>query len=436
MKHRTIKINYLTRVEGEGALYIRLRNREVQRVELRIFEPPRFFEAFLRGRPPQDAPDITSRICGICPVAYQMSAVQAVEAAMGVEVSRDVRLLRQLLYCGEWIASHALHVHMLQAPDFLGFPDAVTMAAQHRIAVERGLALKSLGNRIMTVVGGRDIHPINVCIGGFYRAPQTKELRALRDLIKIAKDQALATIRWVQAFEYPDFACAGELVSLRHQQEYPILDGELCSSGGLLTRVDAFEEQFIEEHVPYSTALQCVIKGGGVYLTGPLARFFHNHERLSPEAAAAASEAGLGPNERNPYKSIIIRCVEILHACDLALDIITEYSPPSLPTKGKPMLEPSARVGRSCTEAPRGVLYHRYTISEQGEIAEAKIIPPTSQNQGAIEADLRTLVGDNLDVDDECLRFLCEKAIRNYDPCISCATHFLDLRVERSVESL
>lgn len=431
MTVRTIKVDYLARVEGEGAFYVRIHNCQVEQVELRIFEPPRFFEAFLRGRSSLEAADITARICGICPVAYQMSAVQAVEAALAVSVSPSVRALRQLLYCGEWIASHALHIHMLQAPDFLGFVDAVAMAAQHRDALERGLALKTLGNHIMSLVGGRDIHPINVCVGGFFRAPQLAELRSLVEPLKQAKDQALASLRWVQTFEYPDFVCSAELLALKHRQEYPILDGELYTSGGLQIPVDTFEDQLIEGHVPYSTALHCVLPGGGVYLTGPLARFFHNRERLCPDATEAAELAQLGVKECNPYKSIIIRCVEIIHACDVALKMISEYTPPPARPKLGVMQLDSVKIGRSYTEAPRGVLYHRYSIDQRAEILEAKIVPPTSQNQGAIEADLRTLVGHHLEADDATLRALCEKAIRNYDPCISCASHFLDLRVER-----
>jgi coenzyme F420-reducing hydrogenase alpha subunit len=428
-KTRTIKVDYLARVEGEGSLVVKIHGGRVVETQLKIFEPPRFFEAFLRGRGFLEAPDITARICGICPVAYQMSAVHAMEDAMGVAVDGQIRELRRLLYCGEWIESHALHIYMLHAPDFLGYPDAITMARDHPAIVQRGLALKKAGNEIVSLLGGREIHPINVRVGGFYRVPTRRELEPLSERLKSARDLAMETVRWVAGLPFPAFEQDYSFVALQHAREYPFNEGRIVSSTGLDIIAQQYEEHFQEEHAPHSNALQSTMRGGGAYFVGPMARYSLNFDRLSPVAQDAARAAGLLPVCRNPFQSIIVRSVEVLYACDEALRIIAAYEPPERPfVQG----EPRASTGYGCTEAPRGLLYHRYQIAADGTILDAKIVPPTSQNQKRIEQDLFELVQQHLHVSDENLTWTCEQAIRNYDPCISCATHFLDMRVERT----
>lgn len=426
---RTIRVDSLARVEGEGALTLDVRGDELVDARLEIFEPPRFFEAMLRGRSFAEAPDITARICGICPVAYQMSAVHAVEDAFGVEVSPEIRGLRRLLYCGEWIESHALHVFLLHAPDFLGFEDAITMAKEHGDQVRRGLRLKKTGNRIVQVLGGREVHPINVRIGGFYRVPTKAEMRALEDDLAWAVDAAHETVAWVASLPYPELERTDELVALRPADEYPFCAGPIASDRGLAIEPSAFLDEFVEDHVAHSTALFARRRSGATYLVGPLARFALNADRLSPGAREAAAAAGLSPAVRNPFRSIVVRAVEVLHALEEALGRVREYAPPAMASAP---VTPRAGIGHACTEAPRGILYHRYRFSSDGTIEEARIVPPTSQNQHAIEQDLFTFASSRLDLPDDDLRRGCEQTIRNYDPCISCATHFLDLRVNRS----
>jgi sulfhydrogenase subunit alpha len=425
---RTIKTDYLARVEGEGAMFVQIENGRVSEVKLNIYEPPRFFEAFLRGRAFTEAPDITARICGICPVAYQMSAVQAMEQACGVEVGGQLRALRRLLYCGEWIESHTLHVFMLHAPDFLGYASAIDLARDQPELVALALELKKTGNELMTVVGGREVHPINVRVGGWYRAPRKRELLPLVDKLERAREIALEAVRLTSAFDFPDYRQDYELVALDQPGEYPIDRGRIVSSRGLDIAVPEYDEHFVEDHVAWSNALHSRIVARGSYLCGPLARFALAADRLSPVAREAAKEAGLEPSERNPFRSIVVRCVELVYAADEALRLIAEYEEPDAPAVE---VEPRAGVGYGCTEAPRGILYHRYSLDEEGTILDAKIVPPTSQNQRTIEEDLRGVVERSLDVPDDKLALLCEQTIRNYDPCISCATHFLKLEVER-----
>jgi sulfhydrogenase subunit alpha len=425
---RTIETKALARVEGEGAMRLRLKDGQAEVVELRIYEPPRFFEAFLRGRGFTEAPDITARICGICPVAYQMSACAAMESACGIQVDGPIRDLRRLLYCGEWIESHALHVFLLHAPDFLGYESAIELAKDHRELVERGLQLKKTGNEVMTVVGGREVHPINVRVGGFYRAPSKAELATLVEPLVLARESALETVRLTSTLDFPELCWDGELVALHEDGEYPIDRGRIVSSGGREFAASDFDEQIVEEHVEHSNALHATFADGELYLVGPLSRFNLSFDSLSPLVRETAAEVGAVPPVRNPFRSIVVRSLEILYACDEALRLIEGYEPPDAAATEVP---PRAAVGYGVTEAPRGLLYHRYEIDDEGTILDAKIVPPTSQNQKAIERDLVLVAERYRDLPDEALGLRCEQAIRNHDPCISCATHFLKLDVER-----
>jgi coenzyme F420-reducing hydrogenase alpha subunit len=428
MKSRTIDVDYLARVEGEGAIHVKVKGNKVTDVQLKIFEPPRFFEAFLRGRNFTEAPDITARICGICPIAYQMSAVHAMEDALGVKVEGQLRALRRLIYCGEWIESHALHVYMLHAPDFLGYQDAIQMAKDYPKEVQRALELKKIGNELVTLLGGREIHPINVKVGGFYKVPTKRQLASLVERLKWARDAAVETTRLVGTFRFPKFEQDYEFVALRHPDEYPFNEGHVASNKGLDIPIRDYENHFFEEHMPYSSTLHSVYKDHGPYFVGPLARYNLNFDHLTPLAQKAARSAGLAPECRNPFKSIIVRSVETVYACEEALRIIDQYE---MPEKPAVEVKPHASRGCGCTEAPRGILYHRYRIDDNGTILDAKIVPPTAQNQRIIESDLREFVSKNLKLTQEKLTWQCEQAVRNYDPCISCSTHSLKLTIER-----
>jgi coenzyme F420-reducing hydrogenase alpha subunit len=426
---REISVEYLARVEGEGSMHVKVVDDRIEHVDFSIFEPPRFFEAFLRGRPHTDAPDITARICGICPIAYQMSSVHAMEGAFGVTVGGALRELRRLIYCGEWIESHALHVYLLHAPDFLGYESGIHMAADHRDVVEQGLRLKKAGNAVVTLLGGREIHPINVRVGGFYRVPTKKELEALVPELEWSRDAAVATIKFVSGFTFPEAEMDFEYVSVSHPDEYPFNEGRIVSSKGLDIDVSEFNRYFLEEHVERSNALHSRVRERGAYHVGPLARYNLNFEKLTPLAQKTAWEVGLGETCNNPFKSIIVRSVETLYAVEEALRIIDAYDEPAEPFVAYDVREGE---GHGATEAPRGMLYHRYRVSEDGRIADAQIVPPTAQNQLTIESDLRYVLERHLDLPDEELSWVLEQSIRNYDPCISCATHFLDLTIERA----
>ena len=427
-KTQTIKVDYLARVEGEGAFHIKIKNGKVVDAKLKIFEPPRYFEAFLRGRRYTEAPDITARICGICPIAYQMSSIHAFEQAFNVQVHPQIRELRRLFYCGEWIESHALHIFMLHAPDFLGYEDAIRMAKDHGEVVKMALQIKKLGNDIVRLIGAREIHPLSACVGGFYKVPSRKDFDPLIDKLKWAIESSAASIKFVAKLPFPEMEHDYEFVSLRHPDEYPINEGRLVSNKGIDIPVEQFETVFEEEHVKHSTSLQAFIKGRGAYHVGPLARFNLNFDRLTPFAQEQARAVGMIPTCNNPFKSIIARTVELLYACEESLRIIEQYEEPP---KAREEVHAHAATAYGCTEAPRGILFHKYKVDDEGIIQDAKLVPPTSQNQKIIERDLADFAQRNLDLPKDKLTWHCEQVVRNYDPCISCSCHFLKLNIEQ-----
>lgn len=424
----SIQVPVLARVEGEGALDLHVHNGVIEDLKLRIFEPPRMFEKLLEGRDYSEVPDMVARICGICPVAYQMNAVHAIESLFGVEPGPWVRAMRRVLYCGEWIQSHSLHIHMLAAPDFLGCASVIELARENADAVRRGLRLQALGNGIIRLLGGRSVHPVGVRIGGFHRAPSV-EVHALRERLRAALPEAEALVHWTASLDLPESEQEFTSVALRHPEEYPMNRGQLVSDAGLDIPINLFEAHFTEQQVAHSTALHC-LHNGRPYLVGPLARLNLNRDLLPTPVRAVLDSTGIRFPCRNMYSSMVARAVEIYFAVYEALHLLDAYREPESPFVN---VQARAGTGFSCTEAPRGMLWHRYDIAADGSIRRARIVPPTSQNQARIEADLRqALQAYGLEHEDTALRRRSEMVIRNYDPCISCATHFLDLRVQRT----
>jgi len=416
----------MARVEGEGSLSIVETGTGGPEVKLNIFEPPRFFEALLRGRRAEEVPDIVSRICGICPVAYQISSLNALEGLFGVEVDEQVRRLRRILYYGEWIESHALHIFMLAAPDFMGVPDAIAMAKRDPGLVREALTLKRLGNNLVSAVGGREIHPVSLKIGGIYRAPSKEALASLLPELDRFRGRVQKMVAFVASLERPSLERESTLVCLCDPTRYAIDRGEIVSNQGLRLPPSAFEENFEEYQVDYSNALHSRIKGGGSYMVGPLARFSLSYDQLNPAARAMAKEFGLRPPLKDPFQSILVRALEIVHALEETVTEVKEYAEPlrpSAPYKAK------AGTCYGVSEAPRGILYHSYTVNGRGQVERAKIVPPTAQNQARMEDDVRLLAPRIIKSGSGEARSLSEMAIRNYDPCISCATHFLRLDI-------
>jgi coenzyme F420-reducing hydrogenase alpha subunit len=426
---RRLTVDSVSRVEGEGRLRVRVRGDEILEAQLSIFEAPRFFERLVVGREPDEVIDIVARICGICPVAYQLTAAIGFERLFGVELDPRVRQLRRLLYWGEWLQSHALHIYLLHAPDFLGYPDALTMARDHRAVVERGLSLKHAGVAILELLGGRAVHPVSVRVGGFSRVPTRAEIAALRPMLETALADSQETVHLVAGFDYPDYVREPDLLALRDPAGYSLDDGVIVTTDGVKVSPADWEAAFVEEQVGHSTALHARGIDGRHHLLGPAARLGLAADRLHPLATEALEESGGVERVRSEvFRSIGARAVEMVHAAAEALAIVDAYEPPS-----EPRADWEPRAGRAAwsTEAPRGLLFHRYDVDDAGHVAAARIVPPTSQNQAAIEDDLRGYLPSVLPLPEAEATARLEALIRCYDPCISCATHFLTLDVER-----
>jgi len=428
MARESIHVPALARVEGEGGLYIGVENGEIKEIKVNIYEPPRFFEGFLQGRFLQDVPDITARICGICPVAYQFSSIQAMEKALGIAPPQAVVDLRKLLYYGEWIESHILHIYMLQGPDLLGHESAISLAGVAPEVVANALRAKKIGNNILEVIGGRSVHPVNACVGGWYRWPEKEALRALLPQLEWGLAHALETVRWAATLEYPEFEVEDyEFVALHHDAEYAVLQGEVLSSERGLMTLEEYENHYAEKHVAHSNALHSYTTDGKPYLVGPLARINLNFDQLTITAQNIAEEIGLELPLKNPYKGLIARAIETVEAYVKAIGIVMQYDPAG---ESSQPLKLAPGSGAAATEAPRGLLFHRYQIDEQGLVEFARIVPPTAQNLARMEADLWQLAPSVLEMPHDEATLTCEHLLRAYDPCISCATHFLTLNIE------
>ena len=400
------------------------------KAELSIFEAPRFFERLVVGRTPDEVLDIVARICGICPVAYQMTAVEGFERLFSVDLDPQVRQLRRLFYWGEWLQSHALHIYLLNSPDFLGYDSAIEMARDHRAIVERGLSLKQAGVNLLVLVGGRAVHPMGMRVGGFYHVPTRNQVRALLPLLEQALADAQETVRWTAAFNLPDFERDPLMLSMYDPKLYALDTGRLVTTEGIDIDPGQWDSVFEEHHVEHTTALQATGHDGSHHLVGPASRVVLAGEALHPLAREALEAAG-GQEllRRNMFAAVNARGIEMIHAIAESIAIIETYEPPA---DAAVAWEPLPGVASWSTEAPRGVLFHRYVVGEDGRVEQAQIVPPTSQNQVFMEDDMRGYVGSVLDLPEPEAAAKLEALIRCYDPCISCATHFLSLEIERT----
>lgn len=423
-----IEVPLLTRVEGEGSLEFTARGGKIEHLQLRIFEPPRLFEKFLEGQDYPEVPHIAARVCGVCPIAYQMTSIRAIEKIFGMAEDPWVHAMRRVIYYGEWLQSHALHINLFAAPDFLGFADALQMAQRYPEDVKRGMSLQGLGNDLLRLLGGRSVHPIGLRVGGFHRAPPKHEVADLVDKLLAARDMVRDFVAWAVSLPRPEDEQDFVSVAIRHPREYAINEGRLVSDHGLDIDFADYPRHFREFQVQHSTAHYSMMDGSSYFL-GPLARVNLNFDRLPLEVQDFAHDLGLNFPSRNMFMNVAARGLECYLAVVDSLDILQHYK---LPTRPWTDFTVRAGVGHHCTEAPRGMIYHRFELDPQGRVLAASMIPPTSQNQARLEQNLHVAVERfGLDQADDTLRELCEKVIRNYDPCLSCSTHFLKLKVNR-----
>ncbi len=427
MSKKIIKTKSISRIEGDASFIIELKDKRPEDIKIRVFEAPRFFEGFLRGRTPQEVIDFTSRICGICPIAYQMSAVHAIERLYGIEVSEEIKALRRLLYLSEWIESHCLHIYLLHGPDFYNLPDAWSSKSYMDI-LKKGLSMKRIGNKLIEIIGGRSIHPVSVKVGGFYNFPKKKQLTELLPEIEKAYEKSLQMIRWASNLNYPELEIVHTFLSLGEAGEYPMNYGFVISNSGLKMKMDQFLALISEFQLPYSNSLFSGIKDGEAikpYIVGPLARLNLNYKYIPDEIKGVIKEAGISLPLNNIYQSIIARTVEVSFAFYEAMRLIKDYEEPKSNS-----YEYKQIPGKTIwiTEAPRGMLIHIYELDEKGFIREARLIPPTSQNLYHIEYSLKLfLKKTSVEIPPEQIKRTCERIVRSYDPCISCSVHMVEI---------
>lgn len=428
LRPRKIEQGVITRVEGEGALEVSVSDGEVKKVKLRIYEPPRFFEGFLINRKYDELPDITARICGICPISYQMASCSAVESAFGFNPSEQTAILRRLFSWAEIMQNHALQVYLMAGPDYFGVEGADSLAKEHPDVVKRGLKLKRAANNLSVMVGGREVHPIGTKITGFYDVPTKEMIAKVRAELEEARPLAVETIKMVASFKLPEFERESDYLSLADGEVYALNEGEVKTLSGDSFPVANFLDKVEEHQVDYSNALRCRLKATGPYQTGPLARVNINYQFLSAETKSLLKELGFSFPSHNPFHGIVARAAELLTGIDDCLELLSDF----VPEYEEAEIKPRSSQGSGISEAPRGSLFHRYQFDEEGLIKEARIIPPTEQNLVRMEEDLKQLIPQYLHLNDADLTLLCEMLIRSYDPCISCATHFLKIDWHRS----
>ena len=426
--NRRVYVHYISRVEGKGSLEITLGDEGVRELKLRIFEAPRFFEAILLGRPYYEVHEITSRICGICPVTHQITALRAVEKAMGVEVPEHIKKLRKLMAIGGILSSHALHLFLLALPDYTGHPNVVAMAKEHPDVVKAGLRIKEAGDSLIELIGGRSVHPVSTVVGGFTSIPTRERLERFKGELASAKEAALKVSDFVFGLEYPDFERRCEHMALRKRGEYPINEGRVVSTEGLDISEDEYREHVYEVQVDYSTAKHSYVRGRSSFMLGPLPRVNINFDNLSDDARELADRCGIKFPCFNPFASNVARLLEIVTLLDEAMSIIEEGG-----LEGTPRVRVEPRAGSACalTEAPRGLNFHSYEFDERGFVKRASIAPPTCQHLRNIELDLIEYLSDYVNESDEEIARRSQMLVRAYDPCISCSAHFLEVKVKR-----
>jgi len=415
-----INVNYLARVEGRGALNLSIsKNGKIEKLQFRIYEPPRFFESFLIGRKYNEVMELASRICGICPVAHQITALRAIENAMGVEPSKQTKDLRKLLAISAHIQSNVLSMYFLSLPDLMGYESIIAMVKDHRDIVKRGLKLKKLGNDITDIIGGKAVHPVTAVVGGFTSIPNKNQLQKIKKRLMEAKDDAFKTVKLFTDVKIPNFTRKCEHIAISDTKEYSINEGRLKSTMGLDIDEMNYRDYISEKQVPYSTALHSQVRNRDSFMVGPLPRVNINFNQLSSDAKNAAEDSGIKFPNYNPFRSHFARAIELVHDIDESIEIIDR-----LPLKDeKKEVVCRSGFGAAITEAPRGSLYHSYDLDSNGIVKGADLVPPTAHNAYNIEKDINEFVRTILNKSIEEITLQCEMLIRAYDPCISCSSH-------------
>ena len=422
-----IEVTPLPRVEGHGDLVLNVKDKKIEKLQMRIPESPRFFEAMLVGRNYTEPSHITSRICGICSVAHTFTSVKATEDALGLKVNDQIIKLRKLVNHGEYIQSNSLHVFFLAAPDFLGIGSVLPLLETNPAVVNIAIKVKKIGNEVVRIIGGRAVHPLTTIVGGFTKLPSAEDLLIIREMLVSLYPDVETSVKVLKTLKIPEFERETEYICLTDKNEYALYDGDIKSSDGWTIKPQEYLDKIKETVVQHSTGKHCSASRDA-YMVGALSRFNNNYSLLSDNAKTYAQELGLKAPCYNTYMINIAQFVEIVHSVDDSIKLIDELLAEGL-DESKAMVEvrPKAARGVGAVEAPRGLLIHDYTYNEEGKVTRANLIIPTNMNYSNIELDMAQLVPAIMEKTEDEIRMACEMLIRAYDPCISCSTHLLNI---------
>jgi len=424
-----IEVSPLSRVEGHGDLILDVKNKKIEKLQMRIPESPRFFEAMLVGRNYTEPSHLTSRICGICSVAHTFTSIKATETALGIKLNEQILKLRRLINHGEYIQSNCLHVYFLAAPDFLGVGSVVPLVKTHPAVVNIAVNMKKVGNEIVRIIGGRAVHPITTVVGGFTKLPTEEGLYKIKEMLKSLYPDLETSLKVFKTLKIPSFERETEYISLSNKHEYALYDGDIKSSDGWTINAQDYLSKINEKVVHHSTGKFCWASRDA-YMVGALSRFNNNYLQLSDNAKSYAEELGLKSPSFNTFMINIAQFIEIIHSVDDSLRLIDELLETGL-DESKAMVKINVKAGRGvgAVEAPRGLLIHDYTYDARGRVTKANLIIPTNMNYANIEKDLETFVPQIIEKSEGEIKLGCEMLIRAYDPCISCSTHFLNVKL-------
>jgi sulfhydrogenase subunit alpha len=422
---KEVIVEHVTRVEGHGNIKVLIEDKRVKEVKLEIYEGPRFIEKVLVGRTYYEVPDIVARICSICPDPHQVAAVEAIEKALGVSVDWQTKMLRELQLLADVISSHALHLYLLALPDYLGYPDALSMVDKYGREVKMGLELKRAGNVVKEVLTGRSIHGCTVKPGGYTRVPTPSELEKLSSTLRQSMEGAILAVELFSSFKYPDFVRDENVfMAVDPGGIYGFMGNHILVSDGGRYPVEEYRKLTNEVTVPHSTAKHSSYKGRP-FMVGALARVLLNKRKLKGRAAEMLKELEPKLDAFNPLTNNLAQAIETVYVVERAVEVIDELLDKGLKQDVEVKVKPRRGVGVSAVEAPRGVLYHCYELDDEGRVAKADIITPTAQNAANMEKYIKVSAERLLSMGEERLEGPLELLVRAYDPCISCSAHLI-----------
>ncbi|MBN2422580.1 Ni/Fe hydrogenase subunit alpha [Candidatus Woesearchaeota archaeon] len=424
----TIKLDHISKIEGHADLNLKIEDNQLKELSLDGVEGARYFEGFLKGRKYDEVHHIVSRICGVCSQSHLLCSLKAIENALNVELTPQAKILRKLILYGSVLQSHVLHLFFLALPDFLGYESAIAMAEKYANEVKMALKLKKLANDICTTIGGRDVHCVTPLVGGFSKLPEKQKLDDLLERLREARPEMLAAFKLLTTLQIPEFERKTEYVSLQDNNEYAFYEGRIVSSGGINVEQRDYKTVFNESVKDTSSAKFVSTTSNMPFFVGSLSRVNINYDKLNDSAKHAVQEAGLIFPNYNPFMNNIAQAIELIHLTDECIKLLENLN---LQQEEPVKYEIKAGHGIAALEVPRGTVYHEYEIDDRGFIQKANIIAPTTQNLNNIEKDLWQFIPGILDKEEKEVITEIEKLIRAYDPCLSCAAHFLRLKIER-----